>query len=304
MAFFAKLPACVVGMEACATAHHWARELSALGHTVRLVPPRYVKPYLKRGKKNDAVDAEAIGEAVTRPNMRFAPVKTAEQQAALMIHRARDLLVRQRTMLINALRGHLPGRVRHHRAQGARYVGRLVAIIADDADARVPELARHVLKVVADQLESLEAQISAIDAQMLAWYKGNPVSRRLATIPGIGPVIASAIAATVADPAMFRSGREFAAWLGLVPRQHSTGGKARLGRISKQGNAYLRRLLIIGASSVVGWSKAGSPDPWLAGLLARRPRLVTTVALANKAARIAWAVMTRQEAFRPAVAAA
>jgi transposase len=169
---------------------------------------------------------------------------------------------------------------------------------------RVPELARHVLKAVADQLESLEAQISAIDAQMLAWHKSNPVSRRLATIPGSGPVIASAIAATVADPAMFRSGREFAAWLGLVPRQHSTGGKTRLGRISKQGNAYLRRRLIIGASSVVGWSKAGSTDPWLAGLLARRPRLVTTVALANKTARIAWAVMLRQEEFRPAVAAA
>jgi len=236
LAFFAGLPASVIGIEACATAHYWARELRALGHEVRLMPPHYVKAYVKRGK-NDGADAAAICEAVTRPSMRFVPVKAAEQQAALMIHRARDLLVRQRTMLINTLRGHLAefGIVE---AQGPQHVGRLVATIMDDADDRVPDLARHVLKVLAEQLAALEGRIAAIEARMRAWHKDNPTSRRLATIPGIGPVTATALAATVPDPSVFRSGREFAAWLGLVPRQTSTGGKTSLGKINQQGRYH------------------------------------------------------------------
>jgi transposase len=298
--FFAGLAPALIGMEACATAHHWARELMALGHEVRLMPPRYVKAYNRR-QKNDAADAAAICEAVTRPSMRFVPVKSVDQQAALMLHRARDLLVRQRTMLINALRGHLAefGIIE---PQGPWHVDRLVAIVLDD-DRRVPKLARQILEAIAGQLEDLAARVATIERQMLVWHRNNPTSRRLATIPGIGPVVATAIAASVPDPSVFRSGREFAAWLGLVPRQNSTGGKDRLGKISKQGNGYLRRLLINGAQSVLR-SKAAKRDPWLTALLARRPRLVTAVALANKTARIAWAVMARQNAFRPSPAAA
>ncbi len=299
--FFAGLPPCVVGMEACATAHHWARELQALGHEVRLMPPQYVKAYVKR-HKNDAADAAAICEAVTRPSMRFVPVKAPEQQAVLMMHRARDLLVRQRTMLINALRGHMAefGVVE---AQGPRRVAGLVAVIMDDTDERVPELARQVLKAIASQLGELDERLAPIEARIIAWHRTNEVSRRLASIPGIGPIVATALAATVPDPGVFRSGREFAAWLGLVPRQNSTGGKARLGRISKQGDGYLRRLLINGAHAVLRWSKAAEADPWLAGLLGRRPRMVVAVAQANKTARIAWAVMSRDEAFRRVAAA-
>ena len=299
--FFASLPPCLVGMEACATAHHWARELMALGHEVRLMPPRYVKPYVKR-QKNDTADAAAICEAVTRPSMSFVPVKSVDQQAALMLHRARDLLVRQRTMLINSLRGHLAefGVIE---PQGPGHVARLVAIVRDNDD-RVPELARQILEVIVGQLEDLAARVGTIERQMLAWHKSNPTSRRLATIPGIGPVVATAIAASVPDPGVFRSGRQFAAWLGLVPRQNSTGGKDRLGKISKQGNGYLRRLLINGAQSVLRCSKAAKHDLWLMGLLARRPRLVAAVALANKTARIAWAVMARENEFRRSPAAA
>jgi transposase len=273
----------------------------ALGHEVRLMPPRYVKPYVKR-QKNDTADAAAICEAVTRPSMSFVPVKSVDQQAALMLHRARDLLVRQRTMLINSLRGHLAefGVIE---PQGPGHVARLVAIVRDNDD-RVPELARQILEVIVGQLEDLAARVGTIERQMLAWHKSNPTSRRLATIPGIGPVVATAIAASVPDPGVFRSGRQFAAWLGLVPRQNSTGGKDRLGKISKQGNGYLRRLLINGAQSVLRCSKAAKHDLWLMGLLARRPRLVTAVALANKTARIAWAVMARENEFRRSPAAA
>jgi transposase len=297
--YFASLPPCLIGMEACATAHFWARELRALGHEVRLMPPQYVKAYVKRGK-NDAADAAAICEAVTRPSMRAVPVKTEEQQSALMMHRARDLLVRQRTQLINAVRGHLAefGLVE---AQGPWNVPRLLASMQEDR--RVPELARQVLQLLAAQLDEVAKRIVEVDARIAAWHRANPVSRRLATIPGIGPLIASAIAATVPDPDVFRNGREFAAWLGLVPRQRSTGGKQRLGRISRLGDEYIRRLLIVGAQTVLLRSKAARSDAWIQGLLARRPRLVVAVALANKMARVVWAVMAKGQSYRPAVPA-
>ena len=300
--FFAGLPPCLVGMEACATAHHWARELAGLGHEVRLMPPQYVKAYVKRNK-NDAADAAAICEAVRRPSMRFVPAKTIEQQSALLMHRARDLLIRQRTMLVNALRGHMAefGLVE---AQGLHKVKGLLAIVMDDMDERIPGMARQVLKIIAGQIDELQTQIGTLETQVLAWHKHNPVSQRLVTIPGIGPIIATAMAATVADPSVFRSGREFAAWLGLVPRQSSTGGKARLGGISKRGDSYLRRLLVNSAHTVLLCSKAAKIDPWLTSLLSRKPRLVVAVALANKTARIAWAIMNKQDTYRRAVVAA
>src|SRR5256714_12370713 len=223
LAFFSRIPRCVVGLEACATAHYWARELRALGHEVRLMPAQYVKAYIKRNK-HDAADAEAVCEAVQRPTMRFVPVKTTEQQATQLLHRGREQLVRQRTMLVNALRAHLAefGMVA---AQGLRNVGELIAIVRDDDDTRLPDAARQVLLVLASQIEQIEAAVTTLERQTLAWHKANAVSQRLASIPGIGPIIATAIATTVADPGVFRSGREFAAWLGLVPRQNSTGGE-------------------------------------------------------------------------------
>ncbi len=297
-AFFAGLKPCLVGMEACATAHFWARQLLELGHQVRLMPAQYVKAYLRRGK-NDAADAAAICEAVTRPSMRFVPVKGETHQAGLMLHRVRDLLVRQRTQLINAIRGHLAefGLVE---AQGPWNVPRLLAGMGD---ASLPELARGLVLLLASQLEDVELRIAEIDAQIMAWHKANPVSWRLATVPGIGPLAATAIAATVPDPAVFHSGREFAAWLGLVPRQNSTGGKTRLGRTSRQGDAYIRRLLVIGAQSALWCSKATRANPWVQAPLAKRPRLVVAVALANKMARIAWALMARQTTYRTTAAA-
>ncbi len=302
LAFFSRLPRCVVGLEACATAHYWARELRALGHEVRLMPAQYVKAYVRRNK-NDAADAAAICEALVRPTMRFVPVKTADQQAAVLLHRGRERLVRQRTMLVNALRAHLAefGVIA---PLGLRHVDKLIAIVRDANDRRLPDLARQVLQVLAAQIEQIAAAVAALEKQLIAWHKSNPVSQRLATIPGIGPIIATAIAAMVVDPIAFRSGREFAAWLGLVPRQNSTGGKTRLGRISKRGNRYLRRLLINGASANLLRSKATNADPWVIGLRRRRPSLVIAVALANKTARIAWAVMSRQEDYQRMAAAA
>jgi transposase len=302
LGFFSGLSRCVVGIEACATAHHWARELKALGHDVRLMPPNYVKAYVKRNK-NDAADAEAICEAVRRPSMRFVPVKTAEQQAILMMHRARELLVRQRTMLVNALRGHLAefGVIG---AKGMHNVEGIMTIVRNGSDERVPELARQVLEMIASQFDAIDAKILVLEAKILAWHKSNPVSRRLTTIPGIGPIIATAIAATVPDPSVFRNGREFAAWLGLVPRQSSTGGKTRLGGISKRGDGYLRKLLVNGAHTALFWSKAAKTDRWMISLRARKHRLVATVALANKTARIAWAVMSKEEKYRPSPAVA
>ena len=297
--FFAGLKPCLVGMEACATAHFWAREIRALGHEVRLMPAQYVKAYLRRGK-NDAADAAAICEAVSRPSMRFVPVKGEAQQAALMLHRVRDLLVRQRTQLINAIRGHLAefGIVE---AQGPWNVVRLLAGL--EQDGAVPELVRELIRLLAAQLAEVERRIGEVDARIVARHKADPVSQRLATIPGIGPLAATAIAATAPDPSAFRSGREFAAWLGLVPRQNSTGGKTRLGRTSRQGDGYIRRLLVIGAQSVLYCSKAARVNPWVQGLLARRPRTVVAVALANKTARIAWAVLARRAPYKIAAAA-
>ena len=297
VAFFAALPPCVIGMEACATAHHWSRELSALGHEVKLMPPAYVKAYVKRNK-NDAADAEAICEAVTRPTMRFVPAKTAEQQAVLMLHRARSLLVRQRTMLVNALRAHMAefGIIA---ATGLRHVEDLAAEIARE-QSRLPELARCILQTVVDQLRDTMARVQQIEIQLTRWHKDSPVSRLLATIPGIGVMGATAIAATVSDPSLFRSGRDFAAWLGMTPRQNSSGGKERLGRTSKRGDKYIRCLLITGATSVLRHMRTRTTKDaaWARGLLARRPPKVAAVALANKSARIAWAVMMRGEAYR------
>jgi transposase len=295
MPFFASLPPCLIGMEACASAHYWARELSAFGHEVRLMPAHYVKAYVKRGK-NDAADAEAICEAVTRPTMRFVAIKTKEQQAVLVMHRARDLLVRQRTQLINALRG-LLAEFGICEPQGVRHVGRLRAHLDEDT---VPEPGREVLRLLVAQLVELEKRVTAIDAKIRGWHRDNPMSQRLAKIPGVGPLIATAIVATVGDASLFRSGREFAAWLGLTPRQRSTGGKQRLGRITHQGDAYIRRLLIIGAQSALQCSKETKENVWIRGLLTRCARLKVAVALANKMARITWALMAKEDVYRRA----
>ena len=290
--FFKKLPPCLVGMEACATAHHWARQLIELGHEVKLMPPHYVKPYVKRNK-NDAADAQAICEAVTRPTMRFVSVKGTEQQSVLMMHRTRELLVRQRTMLINAMRAHMAefGIVA---PAGVPQVKKLLAIIADAHDARLPPVARTCLESLARQFLSLGAEIHAAEKHIHAWHRSNEVSRRLETIPGIGPIIASALAASITDPEVFRNGRELAAWIGLVPRQNSTGGKQRLGKISKQGDRYLRWLLVAGAMSVVLHARRrGTANlPWLTDIIARKPAKVAAVALANKTARIVWALLS------------
>jgi transposase len=293
--FFAKLPPCLVGMEACATAHHWARELREFGHEVRLMPAHYVKAYVKRGK-NDAADAEAICEAVTRPTMRFVAVKTKAQQAVLVMHRTRELLVRQRTQAMNALRG-LLGEFGISEPQGIWHIGRLRAHLEDDT---IPEPGRRILELLAEQLAEIDKKVAQIDSEIKAWHRSNPVSQRLAKVPGIGPLIASAIVATVADAASFRSGREFAAWLGLVPRQKSTGGKQRLGRITHQGDAYIRRLLIIGAQSALQRSKEVKENAWVRGLLSRCARLKVAVALANKTARIAWALIVKGDVYRRA----
>ena len=296
--FFAKLSPCLVGMEACASAHHWARELIAIGHEVRLMPPAYVKPYVKRGK-TDAADAEAICEAVTRPTMRFVAVKSVEQQAVLMLHKSRDLMVRQRTMLINALRGHLAeyGIVT---GLGAGGVVDALKALYEEQD-RFPAHARSALHGIAAQLRALASELDRLEAQILDWHRNDETSRRLATIPGIGPITASAIAAAVPDPSLFRSGRQFAAWLGLTPRANSSGGKERLGGITKQGDGYLRRLLVVGSTAVMRMTRKNpARQPWMAGLLERKPTKIATVALANKTARIAWAVMTRKEVYAAA----
>ena len=293
--FFAALPPCLVGMEACGTAHHWARELRRLGHTVRLMPPAYVKPYVKRGK-TDAADAAAIAAAVTRPTMRFVAVKSVDQQAVLMLHKGRELLVRQRTMLINALRGHLAefGIIA---ARGPGGVRAAIAALHEGQDG-LPDLARQVLHGLVDQLRALSVEVSKAEQRILAWHRDNEASRRLATIPGIGPITASAIAAAVPDATVFRSGRQFAAWLGLTPRPHSSGGKQRLGGISKQGDGYIRRLLVIGATAVIRFARQDNAGKtWAARLLERKPARVVSVALANKTARIAWAVLARNQSY-------
>jgi len=303
LGFFKALPPCLVGMEACATAHYWARELTELGHQVRLMPAKDVKAYVKRNK-NDAADAEAICEAVRRPTMRFVSVKTAEQQSRLMLHRARDLLMRQRTQLINALRAHL-AELGIVAAQGREGVRELLRIIASERDARLPIDAHASLVVLAAGVQAVQTMIGSIEKRIVAQHRSDEASKRLRSVPGIGIVGATAIAATIPDPKIFRSGRDFAAWIGLVPRQDSTGGKQKLGPISKQGDRYLRRILVVGAHAVLKLAKQHPEKyPWLTELLARKPFKVVAVALANKMARIGWAMMVRQEDFRPRSAAA
>jgi transposase len=296
--FFGKLAPCLIGMEACGTAHHWARELSRLGHTVRLMPPSYVKAYVKRSK-SDAADAAAICEAVTRPSMRFVPVKTADQQAVLMLHRTRDLLIRQRTQAINALRAHLAefGLVAEKGREG---VAELAVIVSDDSNSHaLPATMKQALQALLDQLAALQQQIGQLDRGIHAQHRASDVSRRLETIPGIGVIGATAIAATIADPSAFKTGRDLAAWIGLVPRQYSTGGKDKLGGISKQGDRYLRRLLVIGATAVIQHARR-HPDKhrWIMTLLAKKPAKLVAVAVANKMARIAWAIMAKGGTYR------
>lgn len=295
--FFGSMGPCLVGMEACATAHHWGRELQAAGHQVRLMPPAYVKPYVKR-QKNDMADAEAICEAVTRPTMRFVPLKTVDQQAVLMWHRSRELLIRQRTMLINALRGHL-AEVGVVLRQGTGGVTALIALIEDQRSERLDPMVRESLLPLVAQLHDTQSRIGHLDRRILGWHRSNAVSRRLETIPGVGPITASAIVATITDPSLFRSGRQLAAWLGLVPRQNSSGGKDRLGHITKKGDGYIRRLLVIGAHAVLRFVRVGKgSNQWAAELVARKPYKVAATALANKMARIVWALLTRGEEFR------
>jgi transposase len=305
VAFFQKLPPCLVGLEACASSHHWSRELQALGHTVRLMPPAYVKPYVKR-QKNDATDAEAICEAVTRVNMRFVPTKTPEQQSCLMLHRTRHLFIRQQTAVINAIRAHLAefGIVA---PVGRKGVEELLKVVADASDQRVPEIARACVTALGAQLRMLKAQVLEFDRRIMAWHRSNPASKRLDAIPGVGPALATALVASVADPRTFRSGRDFSAWIGLVPRQRSSGGKDKLGGISKQGDRYLRSLFTAGALAVIRYAKIHGTRhrPWLTALLARRPTKVAAIALANKLARMAWAMMAKGEHYKePAALAA
>ena len=305
LAFFQRLPPCVVGIEACATSHHWSRELKALGHAVRLMPPAYVKPYVKR-QKNDAADAEAICEAVTRANMRFVETKTPEQQSCLMLHRTRHLFIRQQTAVINSICAHLAefGIVA---PRGRHGVEDLLDIVADPTDRRVPEVARACLAALGAQLRMLKAQILEFDRRIMAWHRSNETSKRLDEIPGVGPALATALVASVADPKAFRSARHFSAWVGLVPRQHSSGGKDKLGSISKQGDRYLRSLFTAGALAVIRYAKIHGTRhrPWLTALLARRPTKVAAVALANKIARMAWAMMAKDERYKePAALAA
>jgi transposase len=304
LAFFGKLPPCRVGIEACSTSHHWARELIALGHDVRLMPAQYVKPYVKRGK-NDAADAEAICEAVTRPTMRFVPVKTPEQQSVMMLHRVRLMLNRQRTQLSNAMRAHLAefGIVA---PVGRNGLEQLLAIIVDEDDARVPGDARICLRMLAAQLAVVKDQILENDRQVRSSARETELGRRLMEIPGVGPLLASAFVATVSDPTVFKSGRGLAAWIGLVPRQNSSGGKERLGGITKAGNRYLRQMLVVGSMAVIRYAQRnGTKRPWLVQLMARRAVKVAAVALANKTARVVWALMTSGERYRePAVVAA
>jgi transposase len=296
--FFADLSPCLVGIEACPTAHHWSRELQSLGHTVKLMPPSYVKAYLKRAK-NDANDAAAICEAVTRPSMRFVATKSKEQQGALMLHRTRQLFVRQRTMLSNAIRGQLAefGIIA---PVGRLGFARLLEMMDGPEELGVPKTAWVCLMGLAEQYQRIQGEIGKLEQCIQAWHRSSELSRRLEEIPGVGPIVATALVGTITDPHAFASGRHMAAWIGLVPQQNSTGGKDRLGGITKQGNRYLRWLLVAGAMAVIRYAqKHGTAKrPWLARLIERKPTKVAAVALANKIARIAWVIMARGERYR------
>ena len=305
--FFAKLGAARVGLEACASAHHWAREIARLGHDVRLIPAQRVKAFLPR-QKNDAADAQAIARALGDPEMRFVAPKTIEQQAALMLFKSRDLLIGQRTQLLNALRGHF-GEVGIVVPRGAHEVSALVERVMNEEKAEaLPEAMRAALRPLVVSLFSLNDEIGGLDKAILKQHRSDEASQRLATVPGIGTLTATVLAATVTNPASFHSGREFAAYLGLVPKQHSTGGKPRLGHISKMGNRDLRRLLVVGAHAALYRMKSGKTKSrladWARGLLAKKPFKLVAVALANKMARIAWAIMAKGASYDPGMASA
>jgi transposase len=295
--FFQKTPPCLVGMEACGGSHYWAREIAEFGHDVRLIPPIYVKPFVKRGK-TDAADAEAISEAVTRKTMRFVPVKSAAQQAAGMVLKTRALLVRQQTQVINALRAHM-SELGIVAAIGTAKTSALIAIVRDETDSRLPKAAHFALAEIANQIDALTRQIEKLEREIVAEAKRDEDMRRLVTIPGVGAITAASMKALVPDPYGFKSARHFAAWLGLTPKPHSSGGKERLGGISKMGNPMLRSLLILGATSVLRRARGNANAPqWLIALLARRPFKVVAVALANKMARIIWALLTKGGTYR------
>lgn len=297
--YFRNIPPCRVGMEACATAHYWAREITVLGHDVRLMAPQYVKPYIKR-QKNDMRDAEGICEAVTRPTMNFVPIKTAEQQAMLVVHGTRDHWVRSCTRLINTLRGYLAefGIIA---AKGRLGANSIVKILLEDEDKRIPEIARESLRPLASELQHVKRQVAQMDRKIMQMHKANSVCQRLASIPGVGPMIATRVVSEIADPSHFKSGRAFSAWIGLVPKQYSSGGRERLGAITKKGNPALRRLLFAGAMSMIIRAKIDgfTRHPWLVRLLERKPVKVAAVALANKMGRMIWALMTNGERFNP-----
>ncbi len=300
--FFEKLPPCLIGIEACATSHFWARELTKLGHEVRLMPPQYVKPYLKR-QKNDMADAEAIAEAVTRPSMRYVASKSPDEQSAMMLHKVRLMLTRQLVMITNATRAHMAefGIIA---PVGRGGIDRLLAIIDDETDARIPAEARRCLQMLVAQLRLVKLQILENDRQVLALARSTELGRRLMEIPGIGPLVASALVACVPDPSTFRCGRNMAAWMGLVPKQNSSGGKERLGSVTKAGNRYLRQMLFAGAMAVIRRAMQGTRRTWLIRLLERRKPKVAAMALANKNARIAWAMMMSGEGYREPVTVA
>lgn len=298
LGFFSGLEPCLVGVEACGSAHHWAREIGKLGHTVKLMPPKYVKAYVKRGK-TDAGDAEAICEAVTRKTMTFVPVKSAEQQALAMLHSVRETLIGQRTQAINALRGHL-SELGVISPKGIVGLGELAAIVRDGNDCRLPAMARGTLRVLLAQIETVSSRIAEADAALRAEHKSNPASRALETAPAIGPVIASALRARIADARQFENGRHMAAWIGLVPEQDSSGGRTKQRGISKKGDRYLRRLLVSGAMALIQHAQR-KPDkyPWIIALLKRMHPKSAAVAVANKTARIAWAIMARGGKYDP-----
>lgn len=301
--FFANRPPCLIGLEACASAHYWARKLNSFGHTVKLMAPQFVKPYVKTNK-HDVADAEAICEAVGRPNMRFVAVKTPEQQSVLALHRARQGFVKQRTAQANQIRG-LLGEFGLVIPQGLGALRRHLPNILEDAENELPEAFRALLARLGDHLKELDRQVNELEREIEQWHRSNVVSRRLSQIPGIGPITATALVATIGDARHFKTGRQLAAWLGLVPKQHASGGKQRLLGISKRGDGYLRTLLVHGARAVTRLApRRADANPWLMRMLARRPKNVAAVALANKNARIAWALMAADQDYVPAQAAA